>query len=910
VSRGPQHPSAVRAIPLLLFTLLVTPVAVRAEDSALQKIADVDIPAKPLGDAIVELSRQSQIQIVVASDEVEGVTSKAVRGRMSVGEALARLLEGTNLEARDTDARTIGIGPRGSRLESAPRLESTPPPAEGESVPTSASEAPRSRTIEEIVVTAQRKEEQLQDVPISMSVLDDEFLRRQGVTDLQDVARYVPNVRIDQSGGLILPRIRGFSTMALLTRGFEQPVGLTVDEVPYGRAEYFTAGLFDLERVEVLRGPQGQLFGANTTVGLLNLTTKDPTDELTGSIDLELGELEHRRVEAAAGGPVLAGFLNFRMAGLIEEREGYVENTTASLVPAEKLLGGRDREAIRLKLDFPDLFGARLLVSYQRDDLDYDGTPIELTSITPNFQSFFRQFDARADYEPNNLVASIDSPGVLKVGIDTFVARGSYDLGGWGLHTVLGWSRLQTDTHIDDDSPAPVYVIDVDELSRQATYELRVTSPDLPGFFGLGELFGLPLGSTDFTSGFFFQDRRLSPTKQSLSIDGPLFLEITAVNAIPAPLPFPPGSRPPTAGFTEHLRARFEQGSKSFSGFGQMNWRFMERWTLLSGLRLDHTIKDAAWNQRIDPDTAVLLHAVFGEFVGEDTRSASELAPKVGMKFDWTEDVDLYWTWASNFQAGGFNNFSTLMDPNRRRYDASRVHSWEAGAKVRLLDGAADVNLGLFHMTMDDFQLNTNQEVGAGISVGTIINAGELRARGVEVDSTWLPTDWLTVRASLGFNDTEFLDFPFGTCITNRENTDGDGDVRCDLTGGPLVQAPKWGISMIPSVRVPLASLPVLSSAALPGGIALTSDFTAQYTDTRFLNDTLDPRTRQPSYFLFDASIGLVDSTRGWSIQLRVENLADERTASIANEVALATGVISKSVDPPRVVIGKFRWEF
>ena len=100
---------------------------------------------------------------------------------------------------------------------------------EAESVPTKASEALRSRAIEEIVVTAQRREEQLHDVPISMSVLDGEFLRSQGVTDLQGVAQYVPNVRIDQAGGLILPRIRGFSTLALLTRGFEQAVGLTVD---------------------------------------------------------------------------------------------------------------------------------------------------------------------------------------------------------------------------------------------------------------------------------------------------------------------------------------------------------------------------------------------------------------------------------------------------------------------------------------------------------------------------------------------------------------------------------------------------------------------------------------------------------------------------------------------------------
>ena len=770
---------------------------------------------------------------------------------------------------------------------------------------------PSGRSIEEIVVTAQRKEERLHDVPISMSALDDAFLREQGVSDLQDAVRYAPNVRIDQSGGLILPRIRGFSTMALLTRGFEQAVGLAIDEVPYGRAEYFTSGLFDLERVEVLRGPQGQLFGANTTVGLLNLTTKNPTDELTGHVDLALGELEHRRGEAAIGGPVLPGFLNFRIAGLTDERDGYVENTTAKFVPgAESKLGGQDRQALRIKLDFPDLFGAGLLLSYQRDDLDFGAAPLEITSVTENFRSFFRQFDPDANFDANDFVASIDSPSSLEVGIDTFVARGRYDVGSWGLNAVVGWSRLHTVVHSDDDSPAPVYVIDVDELTHQTTFELRATSPDLSGLLGLGNLFGLPLGSSDFTSGFFFQRRTHGPTDQTLDIDGPLFVEITAVNAAP-PLPLPDtGMRRPTVGFTEHLLAHFEQESKQFSGFGQMNWRFIDRWTLLSGVRLDHTTKDVSWRQTIDPETAVLLFAVFDEFEDSDSRSAFEVAPKVGMTFDWTEDVNSYWTWANNFQAGGFNNFGTAMDPNQRRYDASHVQSWEVGTKIRFLDGAADLNLGLFHMTMKDFQLNTNVEVGAGLSVGTIINAGELRARGVEADSTWLATDWLTIRASLGFNDTEFIDFPFGTCITNREDTDGDGDPRCDLTGGPLVQAPKWDTTVTPSVRVPLVSLPGFAPDSPLSGIDLTSALTVQYTDTRFLNDTLDPRTRQPSFFLLDASVGLGNPTRGWSLQFRVENLTDEATAGIANEVALATGVISKSINPPRLVVGTLRWEF
>ncbi|MGH7858156.1 MAG: TonB-dependent receptor plug domain-containing protein, partial [Candidatus Binatia bacterium] len=324
-----------------------------------------------------------------------------------------------------------------AETEAAPSERTGEPrPAEEPTAATpEASDAPRRALIEEIVVTAERRERQLHDVPISMSVLDSDFMRKQGVTDLQDVARYVPNVRMDMAGTQILPRLRGFGTNTTVTRGFELPVGLVIDEVPYGRQDYFPSRLFDLDRVEVLRGPQGQLFGANTTVGLLNLTTKNPTVELTGFVDAELGELERRRVESGVGGPVVPGLLNFRIAGLWDEQEGHVRNTTASIAPlADELFGGRDRKAARVKLDLPDVFGAGLLLSYQRDTFDFGATPRELTHTRERFRDLVREFEPDADFVPLNYVGSQDHRGFLTADLDIFTAQGRYDLGGWGLN--------------------------------------------------------------------------------------------------------------------------------------------------------------------------------------------------------------------------------------------------------------------------------------------------------------------------------------------------------------------------------------------------------------------------------------------------------------------------------------------
>lgn len=181
-----------------------------------------------------------------------------------------------------------------------------------------AAEAPPRRTIEEIVVTAQKTEQSLHEVPISMSVVDDEFMSEQGITDFRDLSQFVPNVAIDARGRFPDVRIRGFGS-PVFNKAFEQGVGLVIDGVAYGVRPYFQGPLFDLDRVEVLRGPQGTLFGKNTTAGLLNVVTKQPTDDFTGVFALELGEIGRRRFEGALGGPLVAKLVNFRIAGLSDE---------------------------------------------------------------------------------------------------------------------------------------------------------------------------------------------------------------------------------------------------------------------------------------------------------------------------------------------------------------------------------------------------------------------------------------------------------------------------------------------------------------------------------------------------------------------------------------------------------------
>ncbi|MGH7897726.1 MAG: TonB-dependent receptor, partial [Candidatus Binatia bacterium] len=419
-------------------------------------------------------------------------------------------------------------------------------PAASETADAAAADRSRRRILEEIIVTAQKKEESLQDVPISMSVIDSEFIRDQGLSDLRDVSLYVPNFQVNFVGLGVEPRLRGFSTDPA-NKGFEQAVGLVLDGIPYGRGDYFQAGLFDVERIEVLRGPQGYLFGKNATVGLLNLVTKNPTEEYAGAVDFDLGDFERRRFEAAVGGPAIRNVVNFRLAGLVEDMDGITANTTKTVVPeANEFFQDTARKALRVKAELPNLAGANLRLSYELADFDIQGAIQEIHIMPDNTKSFMRRFDRNADFTFGNFLASEETPVRLTRATSTLVAHLRYDLGAWGLDALGGYATLDSGTFQGDNAPAKLLTVVNDEQSEQMTFETRITSPKLAGLFGLervgglgshfglGELFDIALGSTDFVAGVFYQRRKLDPVDFVVDIYSFTLGELILLNNNPA----------------------------------------------------------------------------------------------------------------------------------------------------------------------------------------------------------------------------------------------------------------------------------------------------------------------------------------------------------------------------------------
>ena len=774
--------------------------------------------------------------------------------------------------------------------------------------PAAAEPTAERRGVEEIIVTAQKTEQRLRDVPISMSVMDADFLAELGVTDFDDVSKYAGNFKVNNEGGVEPPpdiRIRGFGT-AQSNRAFEQSVGLSIDGDTFGRQEFFQAALFDIERVEVLKGPQGTLFGKNTTAGLLNVVLAEPSDELEGVVDLQIGELGRRRFETAIGGPVVEDWLLVRVAGLVDERDGLVRNTTSATLDVPDRLGDRRREALRVKLEVPSLLGARFRLTGEHVEFDVSGIPSEISEITePALQDFYEKYDPNVDTQAGNYVSSSDEVGFANRRIRRLVANGSREIFGWDVELIAGYSTLDSPSLVEvDASPAPVgYGNFVDE-SDQVTVELRANRAELTGLLGLGQIFGWSLGTSELTTGFFYQ-RRTYDAVTDVGLSLPVFVEWTLASEGISPVPV--GADLMRDLPLTFLLSEFAQTTVSYAGFAHLEWQPIDRWTVEYGMRLTQETKDArVRNYFMDPASEAAFSALGVE--GFDLRGLeySKLAftPKVAIRHDLTDEMNVFGSWTRGFKAGGFNQQPTTPSIDGINYEDEVVESFEVGSKSRFFDGLVSLDVQLFWMEAEDLQVLTVRPEGL---LGTLetVNAGKARSRGVEVDGTWLATDWLTFRASGGFDDAKYLEYPFGTCETDRVNTDGDGDPRCDLSGQPLPFTPKWNGTLTSSFRYPLE----WTGLSLAPGVEWFTNLTAHYEDVSFISRANDPRTREPSFVTLDLQFGLTHPEQGWTFLVSGENLTDEQTRYLRS-ILEAPGDFRDYVNPGRLWFAGFRWAF
>ncbi len=764
-------------------------------------------------------------------------------------------------------------------------IEVSPPSDSSDAQPEAASDTVQ---LEEVVVTAQKRKQSLQDVPVSVTAVDGSFIQDVAAADLSDVAQYVPNVRVD-ADDLGSPQlfIRGFGTNAF-NPSFESSVGFVQDEIYFGRPGYFTESMFDIDRVEVLRGPQGTLFGKNTIAGVFNVTTRGPSDSFGGDLRYTYGEYNSHRVEGGLGG-MFADWGGARVSGLYRSEDGQLYNQFLDR-DEEKL----EQRAGRMKLRFYPSDSVTMELLVQGSDTDAAFWPFQLYRLDQDTRNYLSSFDPNIEDDPYNFRTSFDTRGYIEKGSETAALNTQWAIGDLGgLHDanavlVLAGSKFRIDQLNElDVSPADISRLDNHEDHEQFSAELRF-SANADSLFGLGE-------KVEFVGGAFYYDAKytlLAQIEAGADIGSYLltddFLQLASGDGglgifgglgLPG-IPLLGEITAPLVG-EDYYQFDYTQKTRSIAGFGQMTWYLTSHWAITPGVRVNFEEKDidTAGNQNcaLAPiggaiDTTVCVMATLLEASDYNLqglkRDESDVSPKLTLQYFGDNGVNLYASYARGYKSGGYNSLS--FNGEDLEFKPETAETYELGIKSTFFDRTLRFNATVYETHFKDLQVLAFNGVFFDVS-----NAASATSRGLEADATWItPFEPLRIMASVGLLDATYDEYRDAPAPVRNANGELQLGAQQDLSGGQIAFAPKTTATITPMLSFPVFHL----VGRLAGDIIYTG---SQYTDT-----DLDPNTRVDAYTRYSARFTLSNQDESWSLTLGGSNLSDER---VLNQVTDAT---------------------
>ncbi len=736
-----------------------------------------------------------------------------------------------------------------------------------------------SPALEEIVVTARLRNETLQDVPLSVNAVDGERMFDAGIAKIEDLQAYVPNFTMSQTGIGSNIYIRGIGSG--INQGFEQSVGMYVDGVYHGRAQLSRAPFLDLERVEVLRGPQNILYGKNSIAGAVSMITAKPGDRFEGMAAVTYEPRYDEQVyDAMLSGP-MTETLGLRFAYRSRTSDGYIDNLT--LGRDEPRL---DEETARLTLAWrpSERFDATL--KYEHGTFDAKGRAIEIihdepTSRAPfaglNYAQVLRDgFGQDASVMNNRIDYKRSSNGDFSNNdTDAAVLTMNFALGNHMLTSITGYLGYDYDELCDCDfTGASLFTVRSKEDYEQFSQELRIASPTG--------------GAIEYIAGAYYQTSDLD-FRDEFAVPGNSVVP-AAINAI-APLP--------VGVYFNDLRAprTFVQDTDLWSVFGQLTWNVSDTLRLTAGGRYSSEKKDGsrlltfAGNPLAGTPIAAIVYANVLQAEAHDLRGSrdeSNFAPMAVVEFDLSPDVMLYASATRGYKSGGYdarsngspggpqytnvsNPAAPLMIDGAFEYGKETATGYEVGTKMRL-GSRAEVNAAWFYTEYEDLQVSIFDGI-LGFNVG---NAAEAVSQGIEIDGRYLVNEHLTLSASLAWLDFEFKDFPNGQCVQGQVPTT-PGTVNCNYDGMSNQYVAEWSGNLSASYRAPLNDW-----LELRAGLDLI--FSTDYDPSQ----NLDARVEQDSYTKVNARLALAGIRNQWEVALIGKNLTDEKIVTYANDAPLA----------------------
>ena len=760
-------------------------------------------------------------------------------------------------------------------------------------------------TLEEITVTARRREESLQSTPVAVTALTGEALETRAAASVEAVSQFVPNVQFDGAAALS----GGAYNATVFIRGigqndfaiFSDPgAAMYLDGVYLGRSIGGIMDAVDLHRVEVLRGPQGTLFGRNTIGGAVNIVSRQPSDELEGEVSLTGGRFNRFDGKAVVNIPLSDTFATrFTVASI--NRDGYQKRLTDGEDP-----GDRDARIGRVQALWQASESVNLTLSLDATRVRQNSAPLTLMDVAPVGVPFMNLYNGLVApglgiAAPNGVssvnaswrTADIDQTWAGGPSVNDLDARGAsltvdWDLGAVAVKSITAYRELEALFARDGDNTPFTFretINDDDQDQFSQELQLAGTSFDdrltwLVGAYYFDES-AQEEGKANLALGTFaaLEALTLQPGTTWCGLPGPNPRAIAACP--PPPLRFGGAGNPNNIGVDVGVDLFTRVANESFALFGQGTFDITDRLSVTAGLR---------WTQDDKEVQLVHLREASGRYVvgapgTQDTfvEEWSEVTPKLGLELQLTDDALLYVSYAKGYKSGGFNarplsGIAEVQTP----YDPEIVDSYEVGAKTGWWQGRVTANLAAFFNDYTDMQLTIN-----ATPQNFVRNAGEAEIKGAELEIVARLARGFDVNLAAGYLDAEYTELDPQLATLNPPLT---ADKK-------LVKAPDWTLSAGMQYRFDVGA----------GEIVLRGDWS--YKSKVFHDVFNDARLVQEAFDLFNAYAAFITSNRHWEIALFGTNLSDERYRLSGNSSA-GFGLAESTFSPPREWGATLRYRF
>jgi iron complex outermembrane receptor protein len=719
--------------------------------------------------------------------------------------------------------------------------------------------------LREIVVTAQRREEQIQDVPLAVTAVDEVAIERLNARDIRDLTATVPNLVLSEvSIGPSMSQVslRGVNSQDP-EKSFDPAVGVFVDGVYLGTSAFNLLDAFDLQRIEILRGPQGTLFGRNTTGGAINAFRSQPTGEFGGKARVIVGTAERVDLQGLINFPIVKDVLAGKLSIVRQTDDGIYENRAGGSQ------GARDRWAATAAVRYTpnDRFDATLIYDHAKDDSDltpysprnvafFSPIPVQITQTTFPTPAVVRPgfgpdlFCLTAGGRCTEIVSSITDPHFQDSSLDALTLNASYELSdAFTLDAVLGWRQSEEEVYIDfDGTDLTVFNARREQEYEQRSAELRLTS-NLEG----------PL---NFVAGIFHFESEYT-LKQAIKLD------LRMIGATPAL----------GLGYLNGSGDEDAHEASTTAVFVQGDYEITPNLTLTLGGRYTWDEKSIFTSFKGPARAPTAAYSILEGVLPRPTTSSGgasvqfeEFTPKVALNWKPTEDLLLYASYSKGFNAGGFSARAGTVFDVTTPFQPEFINAYEAGFKSDLFDRRVRLNTAVF---LNDYQDKQEEVIQPGppptATSTTVRNAANARIFGVEIEATALITEQFQVDAAFGYMDAQYEEFPGNISSSQFVSTPpqpANTLLAADLSNLRLRRTPEFTGSIQPTFTAPVSF----------GTLVLTGN--VRYTDVQYSEIFNNFRGKIPSNVIFDASVSLEfggpdqDTLR---LTLFGKNLSDEQ---------------------------------